>query len=48
MYFQTTILMIIGVEYLILVSSIPKDWKNEDTNLVEVVLQIIRHFDFIK
>lgn len=47
-YFQATMLMNIGVEYLALVSSIQKDWKDENTNLAEVILHIIRHFEFIE
>lgn len=37
-----------GVEYLALVSVIQKNWKNENTNPAEAILQIIRHFKFIK
>ncbi len=48
MYFQATMLMNIGVEYSALVSSIQKDWKDENTNLAEAVLQIIRHFEFME
>lgn len=40
--------MNIGTEYLALISGIKEDWKNEIINLAEVVLQIIRHFEFIK
>ena len=47
-YFQTTMLMNIRVKYLALVSSIQKNRKNENTNLAEIVLQIIRHFKFIE
>lgn len=38
----------IGVEYLALVSSIQKNWKDKNRNLTEVVLQIIRYFKFMK
>ncbi len=48
MYFQATMLMNIGVEYSALVSLIQKDWKDENTNLAEVVLQIIKHFKFME
>ncbi len=48
MYFQATMFMNIGVEYLALVSSIQKDWKDENTNLAEAILQIIRHFEFME
>ena len=48
MYFQATMLMNIGTEYLALVSAIQKDWKDEKTNLEEAVLQIIKHFEFIE
>lgn len=48
-YFQASMLMNIGSEYSNLVSSIQKDWKDaETTNLSETILQIIRHFEFIK
>ncbi len=48
MYFQATMLMNIGLEYSALVPSIQKDWKDENTNLAEAVLQIIRHFEFME
>lgn len=42
-------LMNIGSEYSTLVSAIQKEWKDaETTNLSEIVLQIIRHFEFMK
>ena len=44
MYLQTTMLINIEVEYLRLVSSIQKNWKDENTNLAKAALQIIRHF----
>lgn len=47
-YFQATMLMNIGVEYLALVSAIQKDWKDKNINLTERILQIIRQFEFIK
>lgn len=47
-YFQATILINIGADYSALVSTIQKDWKNKTTNLAETVLQIIRHFKFMK
>lgn len=31
-----------------LVSAIQKDWKDDNTNLVEIVLQIIKYFEFIQ
>lgn len=40
--------MNIGTEYSALVSAIQKDWKDETTFLAEAVLQIIRHFEFMK
>lgn len=40
--------MNIRVEYSALVSAILMDWKNENTNLAEVILQIIRHFEFME
>ncbi len=48
MYFQATILINIGTEYSALVSAIAKDWKNDNTNLAEAILQIIRHFEFME
>lgn len=48
MYFQVMMLMNIRTKYLALVSAIQKDWKVETTNLIETVLQIIRHFEFMK
>ena len=48
MYFQVTILMNIGTEYSALVSAIQKNWKDENPNLAEAVLQIIRHFEFME
>lgn len=48
-YFQATMLMNIGSEYSALVSAIQKEWKTaETTNLSEPILQIIRHFEFMK
>lgn len=48
-YFQAIMLMNIGSEYSTLVSAIQKEWKDaETTNLSEIVLQIIRHFEFMK
>lgn len=48
-FFQATMLMDIGSEYSNLVSSIQKEWKDaETTNLPEKILQIIRHFEFMK
>ncbi len=48
-YLQATMLMNIGSEYSALVSSIQKEWKTaETTNLPETILQIIRHFEFMK
>ncbi len=47
-YFQATMLMNIGTKYSALVSAIQKDWKDETTNLMEIVLQIIRHFEFME
>ena len=48
-YFQATMLMNIGSEYSALVSSIQKEWKTaEATDLPETILQIIRHFEFMK
>lgn len=38
MYFQVIMLINIGVEYLALVSSIQKNWKDENTNLAEAIL----------
>ena len=48
MYFQATILMNIRTEYSAIVSAIQKDWKDENINLAEAVLQIIRHFEFME
>lgn len=47
-YFQAIMLMNIGVEYSVLVSSIQKDWKDENINLSKAVLQIIKHFEFME
>ncbi|MCJ1348960.1 hypothetical protein MMC31_007193, partial [Peltigera leucophlebia] len=48
-YFQATMLMNIGSEYSALVSAILKGWKTaETTNLPETILQITRHFEFMK
>lgn len=47
-YFQATMLINIGSKYLVLMSAIQKDQKDETTNFTEAVLQIIRHFKFIK
>lgn len=46
MYFQ--VIMLIGPKYLAFVSAIQKNQKDDTTNLVEVVLQIIRHFEFME
>ena len=40
--------MNIGAEYSALVLAIPKDWKDENMNLAEAVLQIIRPFEFME
>lgn len=40
--------MNIGTECSALVSAIQKDWKDENTNLAETILQIIRHFEFME
>lgn len=40
--------MNIGTKYWALISPIQKDWKDEITNLMEIVLQIIKHFEFIE
>lgn len=40
--------MNIRTNYLALVLAIQKDWKNKTTKLTKVILQIIRHFKFIK
>ncbi len=48
MYFQATMLINIGTEYSALVSAIQKNWKDENTNLAEAVLQIIRHYEFME
>lgn len=48
MYFQITILINIGPKYLALISTILKDLKNETINLAEVVLRIMRYFEFMK
>lgn len=37
-HFQATMLINIGIEYLVLVLSIQKDWKDKNTNLAEVNL----------
>lgn len=42
------ILINIGTEYSVFVSAILKDWKDETINLIETVLQIIRHFEFME
>lgn len=47
-YFQITMLMNISPEYSALVSTIQINLKEETTNLVEVVLQIIKQFKFIE
>lgn len=44
MNIQATIFMNIRVKYSALVSIIQKDWKDENINLAEAILQIIRHF----
>ena len=42
-------LMNIGSDYSALVSSIQKEWKTtKTTNLPETILQITRHFEFVK
>lgn len=41
-------LMNIGANYLVLLSTIQKDWKDNNINLTKTVLQIIKHFKFIK
>lgn len=48
MYFQATMLMNIGTEYSALVSATQKDWKDKTTNLAEIILQIIRHHEFME
>lgn len=48
MYIQVTILMNIGPEYFRLVSTIQKNWKDETTNHIKTILQIIIHFEFMK
>lgn len=48
MYFQATRLMNIGPEYSRLVFTIQKNWKDETINFVKAILQIIRHFKFMK
>ena len=40
--------MNIGADYSALVSAIEKDWKDDNTNFAEAVLQIIRHFEFMQ
>lgn len=47
-YFQATMLMNIGSKYSNLVTTIPKDWKDDNTNLPETTLQIIQYFVFMK
>lgn len=48
MYFQAILLMNIGVEYSALVLAIQKDWKDDNTNLAEIILQIIKYSKFIE
>ncbi len=48
MYLQATILMNIGMKYSALVSAIQKDRKDENTNLAEAILQIIRHLELME
>lgn len=48
MYFQAMMLINIGPKYFRLVSAILKNWKDETTNLVKAILQIIRYFKFIE
>lgn len=40
--------MNIGVEYLALILSIQKDWKDKNTKLVKIVLQIICDFKIME
>lgn len=40
--------MNIRIEYFILVLAIQKNWKDENINLVETILQIIRYSNFMK
>ncbi len=47
-YFQATMLMSSGSEYSNPVTIIQKDWKDNNTNLPETILQIIRYFEFMK
>lgn len=48
MYFKAIMLINIRVDYSALISAIQKNWKNETTNLAKAVLQIIKHFKYIK
>lgn len=48
MYFQATMLINIRTKYSALVSAIQKNRKDETINLTESVLEIIKHFEFIK
>lgn len=48
MYFQAMILINIGMEYFAFILTIQKKSKDNNTNLVEVVLQIIQYFKFIE
>lgn len=47
-YIQVIMLINIEMEYSTFISAIQKNWKDNTTNLIEVVLQIIRYFEFIK
>lgn len=40
--------MNIRIEYSAFVLSNQKNWKNQTTNLMEMILQIIRYFEFIE
>lgn len=48
MYFQAIMLINIRTKYTDLISAIQKDWKDETTNLIETMLQIIRYFEFLE
>lgn len=48
MNFHATILINISPKYSILFFAIQKHWKDENTNLAEVMLHIIRYFEFMK
>lgn len=47
-YFQTMMLMNIRTKYSAFILAIQKDWKDKTTNLMETMLQIIRHFKFLE